>query len=349
MLKILEKEQDSSDMFMVDGGHSLAHLSLLQDDAFQYRTVSVEHLQDMQDYMDALRRKGLFSTNSVFRSYVDNKSFKVPQDFPDAKSIIVVAVYVPLASVNVHYQNQIHKILIPPNYRVQDFTTEQLRTTIAKKVVTQNGYRIEGSRNRLFLKHLAVRSGLAEYGRNNICYVKGMGSMLSLYAFFTDYAFKEDHWREVCMMEFCRSCRICINECLTHAISDGRFVIDVERCVSLYNEIVGEIPGWIPVRAHNALIGCLRCQLRCPANKEVVSRAVELGNLTESETSSILECAGNDDVVIALCEKLKVSTPEAARNDLPVFSRNLKMLLEAIQGHAYDKVRNSPAASQSGH
>jgi len=256
---------------------------------------------------------------------------------------------VPLASANVRYQNHYHRILIPPNYRVQDFTSEQLRTTIANKVIPQNGYKIEDARNSLFLKHIAVRSGLAEYGRNNICYVKGMGSMLSLYAFFTDHAFKEDHWGEVRMMESCRSCRICINECPTQAISDGRFVIDVERCISLYNEIAGEIPKWIPVRAHNAVMGCLRCQLRCPVNREVLSRAVDFGDLTESETISILEGIKNDDAVRALCKKLKVSTPDAASQDLPVISRNLKMLLEALQGHVYIEARNSLLSSQSGH
>jgi epoxyqueuosine reductase len=30
------------------------------------------------------------------------------------------------------------------------------------------------------LKSLAVRSGLAAYGRNNVCYVPGMGSFLEL-------------------------------------------------------------------------------------------------------------------------------------------------------------------------
>ena len=175
-----------------------------------------------------------------------------------------------------------------------------------------------------------------------------MGSMVSLYAFFTDHAFEEDHWGDLRLMESCRSCKICTSECPTHAISDARFVIDVEKCISLCNEIAGEIPGWIPVRAHNALIGCLRCQLRCPVNKEVVSRAVEFENLTESETASILECAENDDMVRALCRKLKVSTPEAARRHLPVFSRNLKMLLEAIQRDAHARAPNNHAASHSG-
>jgi epoxyqueuosine reductase len=36
------------------------------------------------------------------------------------------------------------------------------------------------------LKRLAVRSGLARYGRNNVTYVEGMGSFLELSASLTD-------------------------------------------------------------------------------------------------------------------------------------------------------------------
>ena len=36
-------------------------------------------------------------------------------------------------------------------------------------------------------KRLAVRSGLAEYGRNNICFVDGMGSVITLFVFISDF------------------------------------------------------------------------------------------------------------------------------------------------------------------
>lgn len=313
---------------MADNIEKSPQAGLLPNNAYRYKTVAVEHLQDMQDYMDTLRLDGWFSNNEVFRSYVDDKEFKVPKDFENAKFLIVIAVYIPLARVSVPFQGSNHEVLIPPNYRVNEVTIDQLRETIAQDIIHDDRFRIEDVRRKVFLKHLAVRSGLAEYGRNNICYVEGMGSMLSLFAFFTDYIFEEDHWRDVQMMDSCKDCKLCINQCPTQAISEMRFVIDVERCLPLYNEIVGEIPSWMPKQAHNALIGCMRCQFQCPANKDVISRSIELESLTEIETSSILQGIVNDETVKALCQKLKVTTIDFAPQDIQVFSRNLKLLLE---------------------
>jgi epoxyqueuosine reductase len=315
--------------FMV--GSKYSHMMILpfSDTVFIYRTMSVKHLEDMQQYMDTLRERGLFSKNKVFRSYVESKSFRLPDSFQDAKSIIALAVYIPLARVRVPYKGSVHEVLIPPNYQAQRFSNEQLRTSIAKKVIREEGCRIEDVRNSLFLKHLAVRSGLAKYGKNNICYTEEMGSMFSLFAFYTDYVFDEDHWTDLQMMESCKDCRLCSIRCPTHAITDDCFVIDVEKCLPLYNEVRGKIPAWMPKQAHNALIGCMRCQLDCPANKEVVSNAIQCEQLTEQETAAILEEEDNDDIIRALCHKLNVSTPDSVAQDLPVFSRNLKLVLNS--------------------
>lgn len=314
---------------MAGSKYSSALVAPFSDIMFVYRTISVKHLPEMQQHMNSLRERGLFSTNEVFRSYTDNKSFELPDDFQDAKFIIVVAVYIPLAKTQVLYKGRLHEILIPPNYQVQSFTMEHLGRSIALNVIGREGCRIEDATRKLFLKHLAVRSGLAKYGRNNICYVGEMGSMLCLFAFFTDHIFDEDHWKDLQMMESCENCRLCSVRCPTHAISEDSFVIEVERCLPLYNEIRGEIPASVPRYAHNSLIGCMHCQLECPANKEAISNAVQCEQLTELETIAILEEKENDDMVRALCDKLKVSTPDSVRKDLPVFSRNLKLLIES--------------------
>jgi epoxyqueuosine reductase len=288
--------------------------------------MSVEHLEDMQQYMDALRERGLFSKNNVFRSYVDNKSFKLPSDSHDAKFIISLAVYIPLAKAHALYQGHLYELLIPPNYQVRSFSMEQLRESISKKIIRKEECRIEDVRNNLFLKHLAVRSGLAKYGKNNICYTEEMGSMFSLFAFYTDHVFEEDHWTDLQMMDSCKDCRLCSVQCPTHAIRDDCFIIDVEKCLPLYNEVRGEMPAWMPAKSHNALIGCMRCQMHCPANKEIVSSSIQCEQLTELETKAILEGKENHDSITALCNKLKVSTPDSVTEDLPVFSRNLKLL-----------------------
>jgi epoxyqueuosine reductase len=287
----------------------------------------VEHLQEMQDFMDSLRRDGLLSCNKVFRSYVDKLSFKIPDDFQDAKYIIIMAVYTPLAKANVRYQGKVRSIFIPPNYYEPDYSAEQLEATVSQKIVKGERYRIENVGRHIYRKHLAVRSGLAKYGRNNIAYVEGMGSMISLSAFFTDYDFEDDHWMELQMMDYCKRCRICTEQCPTGSISDKRFLIDIEKCLPLYNEIEGVIPEWIPKAAHTAIVGCMHCQLACPANRNAVKSAVDFGELTEDETAAILGQTVNDDMIRALSEKLRIANTGTVTEVLPVFSRNLKAFL----------------------
>ncbi len=283
----------------------------------------------MQDDMDRLRQRGLFSSNSVFRSYVDDKSFRLPASFAGATHFVAVAVYRRLVKVNVPYKGQLYSVMIPPNYRTPEFTVDQIRAAVIKKAIGQDGYKVDNAQRSLYRKHLAVRSGLAKYGRNNICYVDGIGSMLSLYAFYTDYVFHDDCWTDVQMMDSCKRCRICYDQCQTGAITTGRFVIDVDRCLPLYNEVAGEIPEWVPKNAHDSLIGCMRCQLKCPANRDVIARGIQLDDLTETEAAAILNGVADDDAESALCDKLRVSTPETLSADLPVFSRNLRALIAA--------------------
>ncbi|MBN2228664.1 MAG: 4Fe-4S binding protein [Candidatus Thorarchaeota archaeon] len=303
---------------------------LLPESRFQYRTVRVEHLQDMQNYIDELRKNGFFSENKVFRSYVDKLAFRLPENFPEAKYIIVIAVHSPLARANLRYHGETHSVFIPPNYYEFDFTIKQLQSTIARRIVKREDCRIEDVRHNIYLKHLAVRSGLAKYGRNNICYVDGMGSMLSLFAFFTDHVFEEDHWTDIQMMDSCEKCRICMNECPTGAIPNERFVINVEKCLSLYNEVAGEIPNWIPEWAHTSLMGCMHCQFACPANREIIAAAVDFDEVTEDETVALLNEHFNEDMTRVLSEKLKVVKPEQAETYLPVFARNLRACFSSL-------------------
>ena len=116
-------------------------------------------------------------------------------------------------------------------------------------------------------------------------------------------------------------------ECPTCAISEDRFVINVDRCIPLYTEISGELPEWIPKKSYNALMGCMHCQLNCPANRDVISNTVAFDDLSESETYAILNEVENEDMVRALSHKLRVCTYDTALRVLPVFSRNLKAFL----------------------
>ena len=237
----------------------------LPDSIYKYRVMSVKHLQELQADFETIDSEGKVSSNSVFRSYIQAQQHHLPDSLPDAKSVIVIAVFTPLMIADFHHEGKIHEILVP-HYYDDGITEDHLKTTILNNIIGDNQYRVENARMHVLLKRLAVRTGLGKYGRNNICYVEGMGSFLKLFAFFTDFEFDEDNWQEAEMMDCCTNCKTCLKKCPTGSISEDSFVIDVEKCIPLYNEVPGEIPHWIDTGSHTALMGCLRCQLPCPAN-----------------------------------------------------------------------------------
>jgi epoxyqueuosine reductase len=146
------------------------------------------------------------------------------------------------------------------------------------------------------LKALAARSGLCEYGRNNVCYVPGMGSFLQLVAFYSDMPCSDDRWQEAKMMKSCQDCQLCIRACPTSAIPSDRFLLHAERCIVYHNEKDGSVPfpAWIKKEWHNCLVGCLRCQWACPLNKGLLKWIDETEEFSEEETKLLLEGATRD-------------------------------------------------------
>ena len=299
------------------------------DFKYKYKTVSVDHLEELQEDIDKLHRGGKLSDNEVYRSYIDSKKFELPENFRDAKSIIILAIFSKLALVNFQLDGKNHEIIIPPNYYDDGTTLEDFQNLILREVIKEPGYKIEYT-NKLHVKLLAVRSGLGKYGRNNICYIDEWGSMINLYAYFTDFQFKEDNWTEMKMMDQCEKCTICIKNCPTNAIpqpSDENFVINAGNCISVYNEIKGIIPDWVPSDAHNALIGCMRCQKPCPSNRKIIGLTEILEDITEEETKMILDGKTDEELAKSLSNKLKMFYPPDADKVLPVIKRNLELLI----------------------
>ncbi|MFW9806585.1 MAG: 4Fe-4S double cluster binding domain-containing protein [Candidatus Thorarchaeota archaeon] len=294
---------------------------------YKYRTVSIKHLEDLKEEFQVLDSKGKVGKNPVFRSYIEQQQpHSLPESFPDAKSIVVMAVFTPLMIAKFHYQGAIHEIMVP-HYYDDGITEDHLKNTILTKIIGSQQYRVENAKMYVLLKRIAVRTGLGKYGRNNLCYVDEMGSFVKLFAFFTDFVFEEDSWKEVEMLDQCTNCKVCLMQCPTGSISEGNFVINVEKCLSLYNEVPGEFPAWIDSDAHNALMGCMRCQLICPANSEVSKKIQQLDSVSEQETKKILDECPDDELIHSLSVKLRMFTPESAYYFFPVISRNLRVLL----------------------
>lgn len=305
----------------------------LNDLSFRYKTMSVDHLSELQEDIDRLKREGILSSNETYKGYLRDMRFEIPENLPDTKSLIIIAVPDRLMIVGFHLDGRLHEIMLPPQYYDSGLTAEDFSKYISTDIVKESGYTLEKA-TKVHLKMLAVRSGLARYGRNNLCYVEGMGSLLKLTAYFTDYQFEEDGWTEMKMMDRCESCNICMSHCPTKCISKESFVIDVGRCITLYNECEGEFPKWIPPDAHNSLIGCMQCQLACPANHEARKLTGRLEDVTEEETKKILEGTPDEELLTSLSRKLRNFVPARSKDLFPIFTRNLRAVLTRAQGSA---------------
>jgi epoxyqueuosine reductase len=294
----------------------------------KYRIMSVKHLELLQKKIDKLNEEGKISQNETLQSYIGKFNFQVPEDFPEAKSVIILAVECNLNKINFHYKGKKHEVYIPGNYStLSKIPNEEINAFVLENIIEQENFRIQPTRQ-LHLKFLMTSSGLGRYGRNNISYVDKLGSFIELYAFFTDYEFTEDYYEEAKMMDACEDCSICIDSCPNQCISRDNFIIDVDRCIPLYNEIQGEFPEWLNTDSHGALMGCLHCQFPCPGNHYALKNIRQFADITEEETEILLSGEGDEEAIKTIFQKLQMFDTKYAEYYLPVLKRNLEVLLK---------------------
>ena len=117
--------------------------------------------------------------------------------------------------------------------------------------------------------------------------------------------------------------------CPTNAIPESFGLIDHDRCIPLWNETERPFPSCIPVTAHNALIGCAICQMKCPANADYRKMIPVLRTLTETETEAILNGTWSDTFRSILDSILSFEDEEHLKAWAPLITRNLAAFLEA--------------------
>jgi epoxyqueuosine reductase len=306
-----------------DSHVTLEVLHQLEMQGYKGRIVPVQHLRDLQEEIEAQHGQGLFD-EEFYRERLAVFDFGLPNGLPDARSLIVVAVPEPQMRITFTRQGNPLPVTVPPTFFPERRVDGQVKALLAS-ILEPAGYRV--AHVVLPKKLLAVHSGLAAYGRNNLCYVPGMGSFHRLVALCSDLPCPEDDWRELEMMASCRMCSACLRHCPTGAITAERFLLHAERCLTFHNERLSEIafPPWIDGSWHNCLVGCFHCQTVCPQNRDFLEWVEEGAVFSEEETILIMQGLPPDQLPPALTEKLEQFD---IRSLLEVLPRNLAVLLE---------------------
>lgn len=216
---------------------------------------------------------------SLYELYLSGQ--KVLQELgSEACGIVMAAVKVPAYKISFYHEGAMRHMLIPPTYA-------NMENALLKIDSMVEGAFGKAEPIRAPFKVLAVAMGLAEYGRNNLAYVKGFGSYSRLRCYlvredpgssdprqliFLSRGFDEDFLAEPCI-----SCRICTADCPTGALLEDSFPVDSARCLTYANELPGPFPDWVDKDVHNCLVGCMGCQRSCPMNEGLL----EVHNLEE--------------------------------------------------------------------
>ncbi len=284
--------------------------------------VSAKHLEELGEEIRSLHNEGLLDED-FYREFEDPYfTPTLPKSLPNARSIIVVAMPRPILRTTFRLEGHEVRALVPPNYPDTDKVVRRARHEL-RRAFKPRQYKL--FRAVLPVKLLAVRSGLAKYGRNNITYIPKYGSFHQLTAFYSDYQSPIDNWQDKEALPLCAKCSACIKTCPTSAIEKNKFLIRAEKCLTYLNEkdVKHDFPKWVDASSHNSIIGCMRCQRACPYDKNVVDWCEDRGEFSEEETAYLLRGRFGGDKAAEMQKKLK-----RIGLDLSIFPRNLKVLLD---------------------
>lgn len=283
------------------------------------KIVSIAHVRQLQEEIVGLHQKDLLD-EQLYDAYLASFDFECQQKLPNARSLIIVSVPQPQVRVTFVWKDQSYPVIIPPTYGV---STDHQVASLLGAFFEPRRYKVQ--KVRLPEKLLAVRSGLAQYGKNNITYVYRMGSFHRPVVFISDAPCTEDSWEEPAVLDLCENCHACAKACPTDAIGTDRFQLHAERCLTFHNERPNAFPAWLLPAWHNCLVGCMLCQKVCPANKAVVEWLENGAAFDREETALIMDGISADQLPRETLEKIKKVGIMEYYN---VLGRNLKTLIE---------------------
>lgn len=283
-------------------------ISKLEEFGWKARIVSIRHLQEIHSELAQLRKDHTDVEKSVGR-YIDKFDFGEAIDTSKIGSLLIIAIHQPMARAWFTLNGVQKPAILPPTY-MMNTSVENEDSHPRIKEVNQKLNQVLGdecvigTKINLPGKLMAVKSGLGKYGRNNICYIDGDSSFYWIGVYATDMPCEEDLWGDETVMEACDGCECCAVACPGNAIAEDRFLVHVDRCLTLYNESTSPFPDWIRGDWHNTAIGCMECQWNCPVNRSSLTLIEDIAKFDESETQAILSGTAFSDLDESTQQKL---------------------------------------------
>lgn len=156
-----------------------------------------------------------------------------------------------------------HLVLPERLHTLAEFIQSILQRPIRYKCVTDSAPLLE--------RDLAQRAGLGWIGKNTCLIHPALGSFFFLAELLLDLEVPFDPPFE---MDYCGTCRRCIDACPTQCILPNR-TLDARRCISyLTIELKSEIPSDLQPALGEWVFGCDICQMVCPWNRKAGNATV---------------------------------------------------------------------------
>jgi len=292
----------------------------LERQGLKARTVSVIHLPELRENIERFQRQGMLEPGIV--DVYMKWSYDAAAALPGAKTVFIASVPQPVTRARFDFRGKSYTADVPPTYigKVDDARVK----AVLEAALTPGGFKVKWAI--LPVKTLAVRSGLARYGRNNVTYVAGSGSYQRLVAFYSDCPCARDSWGELAAMKTCEKCVKCREACPPRCIPEDRFLLHAEKCLTWHNEMERPLPDWVKPEWHNALVGCMVCQRVCPANRYQNDKIAPGPAFSEEETGSILQKPPLEKLPEATRQKIESI---AMDDSYDVLARNLAVLIKS--------------------
>ncbi|BEP29880.1 4Fe-4S double cluster binding domain-containing protein [Helicovermis profundi] len=298
----------------------------LENKGFKAKFISINSIDRIKPELDKVQSDNPFVSKHL-SSYFDEFNYDINSLMKTAKSILIIATPDPISRIGFTIDKKKKNVIMPPMYLYNSSVKNEINQKNISRISKSldnilSNYDYKSKKINLPAKLLAVKSGLGKYGKNNICYIDGLGSFMWLSVYLTDVPCFDEVWVENINMDKCSNCNLCLDNCPTKALSRDRYVLKANKCITFHNESEKEFPKWI--EKSNAIIGCIRCQIVCPLNKSNSRNIVDISTFNESETNQILNKVPLENFSKSTLKKLDdINFIEYYE----LLQRNLKLLL----------------------